>query len=214
MQVSAEIRWFWRSAPPTGLEDWFCKAESHGCPAGGGKARVDEYLRDLSQPELGLKRRGGKKGVEVKGLVAVLWSGLVAAPFAGPVEIWGKWTSETLELIPVVSVEKLRWLRKFDTSSSWPLEIPLNDEEKPIDMRPLPTLGCNVELTQVKLPDGGVWWTLGFEAFGALSTLANDLQAVSTVFASRQPPALGEGWRTNYPRWLIEYASKTSGGPQ
>ena len=118
MQVSAEIRWFWRSAPPTGLEDWFCKAESHGCPAGGGKAREDAYLRDLSQPELGLKRRGGKKGVEVKGLVAVLWSGLVVAPFAGPIEIWSKWTSETLELNSVIIVEKLRWLRKFDTSSS------------------------------------------------------------------------------------------------
>lgn len=214
MQVSAEIRWFWLNAPPDGPEDWFCKAESHGCPAGGGKAREDAYLRDLGQPELGLKRRGGKKGVEVKGLVAVLWGGLVVAPFVGPIEIWSKWTSEPLELNSVVAIEKVRWLRKFDTGASSPLEIPLNDEEKPIDTRPLPNLGCNVELTRVKLPDGVVWWTLGFEAFGTISTVANDLQAVTTVLAARRPPTLGEGWRISYPAWLIEYASQAGEAAQ
>lgn len=61
MQVPAEIRWFWCSTPPPGLEEWFCKADAHGCHVGGGKLRRDEYLRNVHQVELGLKRRDGHK---------------------------------------------------------------------------------------------------------------------------------------------------------
>jgi hypothetical protein len=210
MLVSAEIRWFWRSAPPPGLEGWFCKAESHGCPAGGGRIRVDEYLRELGQVELGLKRRGGKKGVEVKGLLAVTWGGLATGPFAGPIELWTKWTSEQLELDSksTVATEKQRWLRKFDTALPWPQEIPLDEDEKPAAQRPPPTLGCNVELTRVKLPQGDIWWTLGFEAFGRLRTVESDLQAVATILATRRPPPLGEGLLSSYPAWLNGHAGE------
>jgi len=206
MQVSAEIRWFWRGAPPPGLEDWFRKADRHDCAAGGGSARVDEYLCDVNQGELGLKRRGGKKGVEVKGLVAVTWGGLAAAPFVGPIELWTKWSSEPLELNAhsTVATEKRRWLRKFDTAGPSPQEIPLTAEEAPIDQRPLPTLGCNVELTQVTLPNRDIWWTFGFEAFGTLRTVENDLRAAATVLAARRPPGLGEGLLASYPTWLRE----------
>jgi hypothetical protein len=58
MQVSAEIRWFWRDAPPAGLEDWFRDAGVHGCPADDEETRTDVYLREPGQVELGLKRRG------------------------------------------------------------------------------------------------------------------------------------------------------------
>ena len=207
MQVSAEIRWFWRHTPPPGLEDWFCKADAHGCPAGGGRTRVDEYVRDIRQVELGLKRRDGHKGVEVKGLVAVTWGGGAGGPFAGPIELWTKWMSEPLELHShsTVPIEKQRWLRKFDTTVRVPQERALDNEEKPHDKRSLPALGCNVELTRVRLPNGDVWWTLGFEAFGTLRTVENDLQAVATVLAARQPPALGEGLQASYPAWLSEH---------
>jgi hypothetical protein len=211
MQVSAEIRWFWHDASPPGIEDWFCKADAHYCSAGGGGTRVDEYLRDASQVELGLKRRGGKKGVEVKGLVAVTWSGLAVGPFAGPVEVWTKWTSEPLELnsTSTVNTTKRRWLRKFDTIVPLPQEIPLDTEEKPLDNRPLPALGCNVELTQVSLLNGDVWWTLGFEAFGTIRTVENDLRAVATILAARRPPGLGDGLLASYPAWLKEHVKET-----
>lgn len=211
MQVSAEIRWFWRSNPPPGLQDWFCLADAHGCPAGGGGARLDEYLRDVGQIELGLKRRGGKKGVEVKGLIANAWGELMTSPFSGPIELWTKWTSASLELNSnsIIAVEKQRWLRKFDTTEPPPQEIPLNDREMPQDGRTLPARGCNVELTQVTLPDGGVWWTLGFEAFGTIWTVGNDLQAVATILASRRPPALKAGLPASYPAWLNEYLQET-----
>jgi hypothetical protein len=210
MQVSAEIRWFWRDASPPSLEDWFCKADGHYCSAGGGGTRVDEYLRDASQVELGVKRRGSKKGAEVKGLVAVTWGGLAVGPFTGPVELWVKWTSEPLELnsASMVTTEKRRWLRKFDTIVPLPQEIPLDAEEKPLDKRQLPALGCNVELTQVSLLNGEVWWTLGFEAFGTIRTVENDLRAVATILVARRPPELGDGLLASYPAWLKEHAKE------
>jgi hypothetical protein len=207
MQVSAEVRWFWHKTPPEGLKDWFCNANNDHCAAGGGvEEREDKYLRDASQSELGLKLRGNKKGVEVKGLVVVIWGGLTVQPFAGPVELWTKWTSEPLELNSnsTISVAKLRWLRKFDTTAQLPQEIPLDDKEQPRKDRPLPALGCNVELTQVRLQNEDVWWTYGFEAFGTIRTVTNDLRAVATMLAARQPPDLKEGLLASYPAWLEE----------
>lgn len=211
MQLSAEIRWFWRDSPPPGLENWFCRADAHECPAGGGETRVDEYLRDPEQIELGIKRRAGKGGVEVKGLVAVNWNSLAVGPFVGPVEIWTKWTSEPLELTSgsLIAVEKRRWLRKFDTAAALPQEIPLDDQEQPLDRRSFPALGCNVELTRVGLGNGGVWWTFGLEAFGPLRTVENDLRAAATVLAMRRPPPLGEGRLASYPVWLREVVRQT-----
>jgi len=167
---------------------------------------VDEYLYDAKQIELGLKRKGGKPGVEVKGLVAAAWGNSSVNPFAGPIDLWTKWTSEVLELDSdlTVSIEKIRWLRKFDTAKRFPEEIPLDDKEQPLDARELPALGCNVELTQITLRDAKVWWTLGFESFGAIQTVNNSLYTVAATLATRQPPGLGTGMLADYPAWLRE----------
>jgi hypothetical protein len=207
MRISAEIRWFWNKRPPAGIEEWFCKKHSHACVAGGGLTRVDQYLRDAGQVELGIKRRGGVPGVEVKGLIKVTWGGLVAEPFSGPVEVWIKWTSESLALESdgLIAVEKRRWLRKFDTMAPLPQEIPLDEEGIPLTNRPLPVAGCNVELTRAGLPGGDVWWTFGFEAFGTIRTVENDLRATVTVLAERRPPSLAGGLLASYPVWLDKY---------
>ncbi len=201
MQLSAEARWFWPSAPPVGLEDWFHSAQDASCATGDGEARLDEYLRDAAQAELGVKRRCGKGGVEVKGLVAVTAGGLAVDPFVGPIELWAKWTSEPLELKAgsTIAINKLRWLRKFDTSGSSPREVPL-------DKTPLPALGCNVELTRITLPGGEIWWTLGFEAFGTIRTVENDLRATATVLAARGRLSLEGGVMASYPAWLRAHA--------
>ncbi len=206
MQVSAEIRWFWPGSPPPTFQDWFwdAHAQRHECPPGGGNWRSDEYSREAGQIELGLKYRGSTKGVEVKGLVAVIPSGLVASPFSGPIEIWTKWISQVLELNPnsTVTTEKRRWLRKFDTAQGVPKEIPLDDHERPIDSQPLPVQGCNVELTLVKLPQNNFWWTFGFEAFGSPQTVESNLLLIAGIIADRRPPGLGSAIRASYPAWL------------
>jgi len=71
MQISAEIRWFWLNAPPTGLQKWFFDPAIHGCGIGGGIERTDEYLCDATQSELGIKRRGGEPDPASKDLPKV-----------------------------------------------------------------------------------------------------------------------------------------------
>jgi hypothetical protein len=213
MQVSAELRW-WFDTDVDDLEEWFCKSIHHGCPAGGGKTRMDKYLRDPSQIELGLKHRDGKAGVEVKGLVAPAWGHIAVDPFSGSIELWAKWTSEQLELPPklLIATTKVRWLRKFDTENFVPEEIELDDMEKPVDKeRPLPSQGCNVELTQVRVENDKAWWSLSFEAFGAMERLERNVEAIAKVLASREPPRLDKGILASYPAWLSGHAKLPAG---
>lgn len=210
MQVSAEIRWFWHNQPPPGLKHWFLEARHHPCSAGGGGGpRRDRYFHDPHQDELGLKLRGSKKGVEIKGLITLTRNGLTVDPFVGPIEIWAKWTSEPLNLPEqaLFKTKKLRWLRKFDTTKRGPEEIPLDSDEKPSNGRALPMLGCNVELTQVTLSNEEVWWTLGFEAFGNIRTVENDLRATASILAERHPPEFEQGMVASYPSWLKNNAA-------
>jgi len=205
MQISAEIRWFWPREAPAGLQEWFTSASAHRCPAGGGQPRVDAYLRDPAQRELGIKLREGK-GVEVKGLITVLWTTLSADPFVGPIEIWAKWNSKALSLNETMTLKttKTRWLRKFDTAGADAREIPLDAKEQPAAGASLPALGCNVELTRVEV-DAETWWTLSFEAFGKPTTVENDLRASAAALAARRPPSLGTGSVESYAAWLSRY---------
>jgi hypothetical protein len=125
----------------------------------------------------------------------------------GPIELWTKGTSAHLALPATARlvIAKQRWLCAFDTTGAFPTELPLDCEEKPCDHSPVPALGCHIELTQVTLPEEVVWWTFGFEAFGTLQTVANDLRAVVTTLAARQPPALTAGLVASYPTWLTTH---------
>lgn len=204
MQISAEIRWFWTDAPPPGLEDWFRNAPGAWCAAGGGGGRADQYLQDPNGGELGIKRRGGTTGVEVKGLVVAALGVLATGPFVGAFELWAKWTSEALHLTPrdTIEIQKQRWLRKFDATGSGPCEMELDAAEHPMNGQRLPSRGCNVELMRLRLPNHDVWWTLGFEAFGTIETVEKDLPAVAAALAARQPPALGAAVAASFPLWL------------
>jgi hypothetical protein len=207
VQLSAELRWFW-DADPGEVHAWFLAEAVHGCAAGGGEERTDEYGVDPGQTELRAKvRGGGGGGVEVKGLVAVEDDAAVQPPFRGPVEVWAKWRSEAITLPRRVVTVKLRRLRKLDTTGQMPVEVPLGRDEQPLDSgtKP-PPIGCNVELTRVRV-EGGTWWTLGFEAFGDLATVRASLVATADLFAARRPPALGGGRAMSYPAWLAALAA-------
>jgi hypothetical protein len=209
MLLSAEIRWFWKTAPPNNLREWFCESKAHSVPPGGGRVRTDRYLWDPDQREMGIKRRGGEKGVEVKGLVMLAADVTLPIGFRGSVEIWSKWTSHGLKLDAgsTIALKKRRWLRKFDTNSRVPQEIELDDYEQPARMDQLPKAGCNVELTQLRIPNGDEWWTLGFEAFGAMQTLRQNLRSTAEILVKRKPPKFQSAVLANYPTWLSEYAS-------
>lgn len=188
MSVSAEIRWSWRRTPPPGFEEWFRYSAGDSCHAGGRISREEAYLVDLNQPDLEIKRRGDTRRVEGKGLVTIADKDLAEGPFKGRIKIWSGWTSEALQLSSNATsvIHKARWLRRFDTSPTLPLEIPLNHEEKPLNgkLRLMPWT-CDVELTQITLPNQEVWWTFGFEAFSSLRTAAEDLRKVAATLAAR-----------------------------
>src|SRR5262245_21323761 len=96
MLVTAEIRWFWGGAPPEPFKEWFLAAPVHPFPAGGGSAeRTDEYLFEPGPSELGIKARGNKPGLEIKGLIALLPDAIPDGPFKGSADLWSKWTSHS-----------------------------------------------------------------------------------------------------------------------
>ena len=205
MQVSAEIRWFWPSLP-NALKEWFCAGEGNFPSAGGGVQRIDQYLVDKDQRELGIKRRGGKSGVEIKGLVEIIKNALSCNFFNGDVEIWAKWTSECLA-IPnwcTANITKRRWLRKFDSTGDKLQEIALGADEKPLSGGALPVSGCNVELTQLNSDMGNAAWTMAFESFGPLSNVVAILQSSANELKDRKPPSMPTGVLSSYPSWLTQ----------
>jgi hypothetical protein len=197
VSVSAELRWFWQNAFPPGLETFF---HSGAFPPGGGRPRTDDYLLDTSQVELGLKKRGGKSGIEIKGLIGV--GAVCPAPFEGRMQIWSKWISNalTIDQMPRLVVHKTRWLRKFDTSGTDVTEVELDEEERPRQSpERMLERGCHFELVTIQV-DGCVWWSVGFEAFGPLDTVEHSL--VRTVKWLAPAPHVPPGLELSYPAWL------------
>ena len=198
--VSAELRWFWKDSLPDAIEPWFRLRE---LAPGGGVPRVDEYLVDPAQPELGLKKRGGGYGVELKGLVTL------GRPLRGmsnaPAQVWAKWLSETLTIdhLPRVRIRKTRWLRKFDTSGPQVTEIRLDASQSRAVLARIPR-GCFSELSALGVDDGPTsWWTVAFEAFGELDTVEDSLQR--TLDHISLPPQLAGGLVMSYPEWLARF---------
>jgi hypothetical protein len=206
MQNSAEVRWFWRDQVSRGIESWF---RSGPFPPGGGVTRQDEYLLDLTQNELGIKSRGSKAGIELKGLVATIPKEIQVGAFTAHGQLWAKWTSLSLRLegLPTVKVMKTRWLRKFHVKGTEVIEIRLNEAEMELDptAKP-PDQGCNLEFTQVTpAKQLRTWSTLGIESFGSFPSLENNLRCtIQHLLNNGCLPNLDEAQELSYPEWLIK----------
>jgi hypothetical protein len=203
------MRYWWTDAAPKAVSDWF---QGMSFQPGGGGDRDDEYLLEPKQTELGVKLRGDKPGVEVKGLVRAPLKAVTVEPFTGSVELWVKWTSSAIRLegAPTVRTRKTRWLRKFDTRDDTCRELELGKDEKPVGGVALPDNGCNVELTRVRV-DGwsNEWWTLGFEAFGSLEDVAQNLERALACLAPGAPKSVTAGaTQGSYPAWLGRVAPR------
>jgi hypothetical protein len=193
------------------VEDWFrIRLRERSAPSGasilpgGPEERVDVYLVDRAQPEVGVKKRGAKSGDEIKGLVDRI-EGSVDSP--GRIEIWSKWSLEAFSISALSSVatHKTRWLREFDTASEAILQIELSESAVLGQSAPRPAEGCNIELTRVTIEGlDRVWWTLGFEAFGKMKTVErNLLRTIAALGATIPRAALKGGRELSYPSWLL-----------
>jgi hypothetical protein len=189
MQLSAEIRLFWFDRQPAQLEAWFLDPAVHQSPPAGPEDRTDIYLPDPRQTELGIKTRGEKPGVEIKGLIAKPGATLAFDSYEIPLELWSKWWSEAVAFDTKlgITLHKTRWLRRFDLAAGQ---------------------GCNVEWTIVRTGAGETCWTFGFEAFGPLGTLENNLRSSVETINQRNPPPAPGAQALSYPEWLAGIASR------
>lgn len=205
MLLSAEVRWFWQGHEAS-LHEWF----THTTPTpGGGETRVDTYLLDSTQTELGIKVRGSKPGLEIKALVSQRGL-LTLGSLRAVAQIWTKVPSTALDLKgrPLVSTSKVRWIRKYDTCGSTIRQVPLGKDEQPLSGEKLPDDGCNVELTTVWLNDPTqVWTTLGFEAFGTLERIDASLTAALRHLGMQPFASVGPARDLSYPAWLASMGS-------
>jgi hypothetical protein len=123
----------------------------------------------------------------------------------GRLESWDKWSfpggpvgQGDAELPGWRPVRKL--IRRFGLASG---------QDGARVQEPGPQAGCEVELTEVRVP-GQSLWTLGFEATGPVSLLPRHLEATAAhVFAQALPSGaeLGTDDSPSYAQWL-------SGGQQ
>jgi len=213
MFASAEVRWFWPGNCPQQIHDWFFKT---GLPPGGGRPRIDRYLPQPNTADIGLKERGDTPGLEFKGLVATRGIAALAA-VASRVEIWCKWscTIPGLTSADEVAVTKTRWLRQFDTSQPDRVEIPLDADERPKANHTMPVQGCNVELTEVNmLGRSGMWWTLGFEAFGDFDAVPVNLTRAILPESAALAGIVSSGAFLSYPAWLSARLADEQTQPQ
>ena len=207
MELTAEVRWFWLGTPPADFEKWFWDPSLEYCRAGGGGERTDIYLLDPQQVELGIKMRKAPGDTEVKGLIQISRSPVSFTPkLSGNIELWCKWKTRAFLFSPHagISIQKTRWIRKFSAEERPLREIALNEEEGPQVQMALPTTGCNAELTRIVDNEGKAWWSIGFEAFGALALVEHALRSAVDLMLERKPPQLPPGHNASYPKWLSE----------
>lgn len=221
-QVSLEVRWFLDASNGSAVAA-FDAAFRAGpvAPGGGHSPRVDVYLSE-DNDELGIKLRGGKKGLEIKALVDANWLGVTLGRRRATAQLWSKVTSESLRLPPdqpTQATSKIRWLRKFALDGERLDEVELGGGNAGEDAKDgvRRNVGCNVEWTLVQVPGRPDFWTLGLEAFAFGSTGSNQLDLLAkallgTVSAleRRDSPLPGpnDDWQErSYPAWLRSAAA-------
>jgi hypothetical protein len=70
--------------------------------------------------------------------------------------------------------------------------------------RLMPAQGCNVEWTEVEMAGlPGVWWTLGFEAFGDFDNVSMNLTLTVLREKAVLEKVVASGAFLSYPAWLL-----------
>jgi hypothetical protein len=205
MQFSAEVRWFWQATAPPEVDAWFRSGEF---PPGGGLLRTDQYLNN-GPTDLGIKYRGGKQGVEIKGLLFISPVVEKIGSRDVKVELWAKWTLQSLSLDPssLVRVRKTRFLRKVEIKGGRCRELRLDEHERIVESnQEVPAEGCNIELTRINCDECRLpWVTLGFEAFGSGTlTAERNLRLTLALLCQPHLPNITGGIELSYPAWIAQ----------
>ena len=208
MQLTAELRWFYRGTLPSEVCQWFQQDQLGGHLA-PPEEREDLYFYSPGSEYLGIKLRQGR--LEIKWRKAELGVVHFGDRVEGKAEKWGKWlcedpTAESFQPADVVgkswvSVKKVRFLRKASLTQRQYQVFP-GESITAVPVTESIDQGCNVELTQLSI-NGNAWWSLAFEAFGEDDCLMEHLQAVAAwVFKSYRGSNLQAEDSYAYPSWL------------
>lgn len=201
LAYSAELRWFVEGALPAPVEDWFRRRPR----CSEAEMRVDEYLLLPGCETVGVKLRS--KNFEVKALRVAPCAATIGG-VAGLLDGWVKWTLSDPAVTPfaaamrgdavLVSVPKTRFLVKYSFDGGAP---------QPVAAEAHPVEGCNAELTVLECA-GRAWWTVAFEAFGAVVSLEDHLVGAAAAFfgAGAAPQRFALDQSCSYPVWLARLA--------
>lgn len=202
MLHSAEMRWFVSGALPQEVLQWF----RAGHDLQPEQERTDEYLVFPGCDTVGVKLRQGR--LEIKALSSSPRPLALDPGINGRTDQWVKWSFESASLPPLVGelhqsgrwirVGKTRYLRKWSADTGTLVEVP---------SEAFPPVGCNAELTCIELQaQPGLWYSLGFEAFGPPATNGKTLDETLRRFfnAHGGMPGIRLTGRESmsYPAWL------------
>ena len=198
MAATLEARWFRRGATPDDMRDWFAAADV----APTEDARDDHYLGLPGVGFLTVKLRDDK--VEAKRSEAEFGVHVWHPALIGRTSQWSKW-SFTLEEAQSTGVDPPddAWLTVRKQRALRMIRVDPDGAAAEVASSARLDHGCVAELSGIEL-DGEAWWSLCFEAFGALPRLRGILDAsIRHVLAtSSAPPPLGEVDSYDYAPWL------------
>ncbi len=197
--TTAEIRWFLRGYPESGLSEWL---QGLNGIFEEQEPRDDLYLLFPGQEGLGIKLREGR--LEFKKRLGVSRDHLLG-PATGQVETWIKWSfqaatgihSEGAQLEGSghwITVSKKRYLQKYGIDPEGSLVLPPSGG--------YPEMGIVAELSGLQI-NGADWWTIGLECFGRAGEvqallLANGDRILKDIPVTALHPANCMG----YPEWI------------
>ena len=187
MDRTAELRWFFRTAPPQPLIDWFDKT------ADPPESRTDCYLGLPGTDALGVKVRGGTTRLELKLRPRPPEPRSLQGGVTGQLEEWQRWS------LPRSAITRL-WPRLALPKGSW-VEVTKQRRLTTIPYRG--DAGCRVEITALQAK-GQQWQTVGLESFGPDADLVRALEAAADeVFGAIDLPGnFGAELSCGYPGWL------------
>jgi hypothetical protein len=198
MDVTVEVRWFGEGSIPVEISEWFRRGS---CPPERAAPRIDHYLLCPNTDTLGIKLREGR--IEIKQRQYEYGVRHFHKRIFGRVEAWRKWSFELAVGADYASslldgswlgVTKERELQRYQILGS--------DRVVAISATDHPDRECALELTKIRAK-GGIWWSLGFEAFGDGVSLEENLLLVAQhLFSSFEAPSLGAEGSLGYPKWL------------
>ena len=205
--VTAEVRWFFRGAPPARVWRWFRRGDLWAPQPN----RIDEYLVLPGCATAGIKLREDR--FEVKAQTALPEATEYPGGVRGYCEGWVKWSRYAGRAAGArsflvagdeewVKVAKARTLRGFSFDGVGgggdPREVNARRER--------PSRGCAAEITELEVlaPPASSWWTLGLEGFDPGGDASACLERGAHVFfaAAPAPIDLDLDASRSYAGWL------------